>query len=79
MRLQLGRGAPGHLASVIGRDSLILLVHLGRPPVTHPLEQTREAREVEPVRFRTMFVLGENTAAYVAVGGSKYAPPPIDW
>jgi hypothetical protein len=40
---KLRRSAPAHLAGVGGRDELVALVHLARPPVTHPLQQAGEA------------------------------------
>jgi hypothetical protein len=40
---QIEGGAPAHLAGVVGRDELVALVHLGRPPVAHPLQQAGEA------------------------------------
>src|SRR5207247_2296628 len=42
-RLELEGGTPGHLLGVENRDRLIVLVDLGRPPVTNPLQQTGQA------------------------------------
>jgi hypothetical protein len=35
--------APGHLLGVVGGDRLIVLAHLGRPPVANPLQQPGQA------------------------------------
>src|SRR5439155_10643518 len=42
-RLQIEGSAPGHLLCVEGGDELVVFVDVGRPPVTHPLQQPGKA------------------------------------